>query len=351
MYPMEVASYKNYGIPIHAGDSNQTGQARRQALAIGNAMEFGEVRLGELAIIVTEAANNIAAHARAGEIILSPWIFEGRAGIDVFALDRGPGIADIGHAFEDGYSTAGTAGEGLGAMSRLAGNLQIYSVPDGGTALFARVFREGSKPKNDLCQYGRGGISVPYPGESVCGDAWSFSQSEARTVYMVADGLGHGPLAAEASQEAIRIFQSISEKSPERILMEIHSGITHTRGAAVAIAEILHSEKVVNYAGAGNISASIYSAGKTKNMISMDGTAGHSVAKFQQWTYPWDKDSLLIMHSDGLTARSGLEQYPGLASRHPALIAAILYRDFRRRNDDAAVLVSRGLPVFGGGIR
>ncbi len=351
MYPMEVASYKNYGIPIHSGDSSQTGQARRQAVAIGNAMEFGEVRLGELAIIVTEAANNIAAHARSGEIILSPWIFENSAGIDVFALDRGPGIADIGNAFEDGYSTAGTAGEGLGAMSRLAGSLQIYSVPGGGTALFARVFRKGSKPENDLSQYGMGAISVPYPGESVCGDAWSFSQSEARTVYIVADGLGHGPLAGEASQEAIRIFQSISEQSPERILMEIHSGLTRTRGAAVAIAEILHSENVVNYSGAGNISASIHAAGKTRNMVSMNGTVGHSVAKFHSLTYPWDKDSLLIMHSDGITARSGLEQYPGLASRHPALMAAILYRDFRRGSDDVTVLVSRGLAASGGGIR
>lgn len=351
MYPMEVASLKNQGIPIHAGDSSQAGQARRWALEIGNAMEFGEVRLGELAIIVTEAANNIAAHARAGEIILSPWIFEDSAGIDVFALDRGPGIADIGNAFEDGYSTAGTAGAGMGAMSRLAGSLQIYSLPNGGTALFARVFREGDKSKNGANEYGMGAINLPYPGESVCGDAWSFCRSEARTVYMVADGLGHGPLAAEASQEAIRIFQGISEQQPERILMEIHDGLRKTRGAAVAVAEILHQENMVNYVGAGNISASIHTAGKTRNMISLDGTVGHSVAKFQTWTYPWDKNSLLIMHSDGLTALSGLEPYPGLASRHPALIAAILYRDFRRRNDDATVLVSRGLSASGGGIR
>ena len=351
MYPMEVASRKNYGIPIHAGDPSQTGQARRQALAIGSAMEFGEVRLGELAIIVTEAANNIAAHARAGEIILSPWFFENRAGMDVFALDRGPGIADIGNAFEDGYSTAGTTGEGLGAMSRLAGSLQIYSSPNGGTVLFARVFREGSKAENERNPYRLGAISVPYPGELACGDAWSFIQSEARTIYIVADGLGHGPLAAEAAQEAIHIFRSESEQSPESILMEIHRRITHTRGAAVAIAEILHAKNVVNYVGIGNITAAIHTLGKTRSLVSMNGIIGHSVSKFQTLTYPWNEDSLLIMHSDGITARSGLEQYPGLASRHPALMAAVLYRDFHRQNDDATVLVSRGLAASDGGTR
>ncbi len=354
MYPMEVVSYQNQMIPIRTSDPSQTGQARRRAVEIGKAMGFNKARLGELAIIVTEAANNIAAHAGAGEIVLAPWVFEGRAGMDVFALDRGPGIRDIDQAFEDGYSTAGTAGEGLGAMARLAESLQIYSAPNGGTALFARVLCEGNKPENELNPYGMGAISVPYPGELVCGDSWSMSHREARTIYIVADGLGHGPLAAEASQEAIRIFQSIPEQSPERILMEIHSGLTRTRGAAIAVAEILHAKNIVNYVGVGNISAAIYTSGKTRNMVSMDGTVGHSVAKFQRWSYPWhtgkngDKGSLLMMHSDGLTSRLRLEQYPGLASRHPALMAAILYRDFRRWNDDATILVSQGLPASDG---
>lgn len=339
---MEVDHFKNRAVTISANDSGEAGQARRLAVGIGTSLGFGEVRLGQLAIIVTEAANNIAAHAREGVIVLSPWTFEERAGIDVFALDRGQGISDIGQALEDGFSTAGTAGQGLGAVSRLAGNFQIYSVADGGTALFARIYRELPHAGHDLRKYDMGAISLPFPGESVCGDAWSFIQSKERTAYIVADGLGHGPLAAEAAKEAIRVFQTIPQQSPERILMEIHGALTKTRGAAVSVAEILHNESIVNYAGAGNINGAIHTSGKTRNMVSMNGTVGHSVAKFQQLTYPWEKDSLLIMHSDGLTTRSNIEQYPGLASRHPALMAAILYRDSRRGRDDATVLVSHG---------
>ena len=224
---------------------------------------------------------------------------------------------------------------------RLAGDLQIYTAPGSGTALFARVFREPRAIDRDANYYALGAISLPISGESVCGDAWSSNHVPGRSVYIVADGLGHGPMAAEAAGEAIRIFHDVAAQAPERILGDIHRALSKTRGAAVSIAEILHHKGVLNYAGAGNISAAISAGGKTRSMVSMNGTVGHSVAKIQQFSYPWGKNATLIMHSDGLATRWNVEQYPGLASRHPALIAAILYRDFCRKRDDATILVSR----------
>lgn len=225
-------------------------------------------------------------------------------------------------------------------MSRLAGNLQIYSGTAAGTALFARIFCEG-EGTDGPDGYNLGAISLPMTGETACGDAWSSTHSIGRSIYIVADGLGHGPMAADAANEAIRIFHLTAEYTPTRILSDIHGALAKTRGAAVSIAEILHEEKVLNYAGAGNVAGIIHSGGKSRNMVSMNGTVGHVVSKFQQFSYPWDNSSILIMHSDGLTARWSLDQYPGLVSRHPALLAGVLYRDFSRRRDDATVLVSR----------
>jgi anti-sigma regulatory factor (Ser/Thr protein kinase) len=328
-------------IPITIGDSSQVGHARRRAIALGSAIGFGEVRLGELSIVVTEAARNIAAHANEGHLIISPWAVGGRAGLDVFAIDKGKGIRDIDQACEDGFSTAGTAGQGLGAISRLAGRFQMYSTPNVGTVLFARVFREPIVPDDDVDELAFGAVSVPVAGETACGDAWSASYEAGRSIYIMADGLGHGPFAAEAAQEAIRVFHEIPNRAPEFILREIHLALAKTRGAAVSIAEILQVAGVLNYAGAGNISTVSYHAGKTKSVVSMNGTVGHSVAKFQQFTYPWESNSMLIMHSDGLTARWNIDSYSGLAARHPALIAALFYRDFTRGRDDATVLVTR----------
>jgi anti-sigma regulatory factor (Ser/Thr protein kinase) len=338
---MEVALPQSVALPVSLTDSSQAGHARRQALALANLMDFGELRRGQLAIVVTEAAANIAAHAERGELLLVPWRFRDDAGIDVLALDNGKGIADLGRSLEDGFSTAGTAGQGLGAISRLTNTLQIYSASGVGTALLARVVRESPTAGASADEYALGAISLAMAGETQCGDAWSAHFTPNRSIYIVADGLGHGPSAAEAAQEAIRIFQEAPHLSPVRILNDAHQALVKTRGAAVAIAEILHDKAVANYAGVGNISGSIYDGGKTRSMVSMNGTLGHSIGRIQEFSYAWEKTSSLIMHSDGLATRWNIDQYRGLAGRHPALIAGVLYRDFSRKRDDVTILVSR----------
>jgi anti-sigma regulatory factor (Ser/Thr protein kinase) len=328
-------------VAITEADSSQVGHARRQALALANRMGFGELRQGQLAIVVTEAAANIAAHAGRGELLLVPWRFRGDAGIDVLALDNGKGIPDIGRSLQDGYSTAGTAGQGLGAISRLAAALQIYSTSGGGAALLARIVRESATANQSSSDYAVGAVSVAMSGETQCGDAWSVHFAPNRSIYIVADGLGHGPLAAEAAREAIRVFQEAPHLPPVRILADAHLALAKTRGAAVSIAEVLHDRAVVNYAGVGNIAGSIYDNGKTRSMVSMNGTLGHSIGRIQDFSYSWEKGSSLIMHSDGLATRWSMDQYPGLAGRHPALLAGVLYRDFCRKRDDVTILISR----------
>jgi anti-sigma regulatory factor (Ser/Thr protein kinase) len=338
---MEVMLPPSVSVPISLEDSSQAGHARRQALALANLMDFGELRRGQLAIVVTEAAANIAAHAERGELLLLPWRFRDDAGIDVLALDNGKGIADVGQSLEDGYSTAGSAGQGLGAISRLANALQIYSASGIGTALLARVVRESSTADQSASDYAVGAVSLAVSGETQCGDAWSVDFTPNRSIYIVADGLGHGPFAAEAAREAVRVFQEGPHLSPVRILTDAHLALAKTRGAAVAIAEILHDKAVVNYAGVGNISGSIYDGRKTRSMVSMNGTLGHSIGRMQDFSYSWEKSSSLIMHSDGLATRWNMDQYPGLAGRHPALLAGVLYRDFCRKRDDVTILISR----------
>ena len=327
-------------LPVAASDSSQIGHARRQAVAMAGAMGLSELRQGQLGIIITEAAGNIAAHAQRGEIVLTPWEFQGDSGIDVLALDSGKGIADIGRSLEDGFSTAGTPGQGLGAISRLSSTFQIYSSPNG-TALFARVVQESKSAEMVANDYTVGAVSLPITGETACGDAWSAVYSPDRSIYIVADGLGHGPSAAEASAEAIRIFAESAHLSPARILADAHGALAKTRGAAVSIAEVDHSKGLLNYAGVGNVAGAILHGSKTRSMISMNGTLGHTIGRIQQFTYPWEDNSSLIMHSDGLATRWNFEQYPGLSVRHPALIAGVLYRDFCRKRDDVTILITR----------
>ena len=180
-------------IPITPTDLTQTGNARRQALSLAAAMDFDELRQGQLGIVVTEAAGNIASHAGAGEILLSGWTHDSRSGIDMLALDKGLGIENLSAALQDGYSTAGTPGNGLGAIFRLASIFQVYTSAGNGTAVFARVLQTADQTESETQPYRMSAISVPIQGESVCGDAWSTERRPGRTTYIVADGLGHGP--------------------------------------------------------------------------------------------------------------------------------------------------------------
>jgi hypothetical protein len=76
-------------------------------------------------------------------------------------------------------------------------------------------------------------------------------------------------------------------------------------------------------------------------MASYNGTVGHQISRFQEFTYPWNSNNVFVMHSDGLMTRWNLDQYPGIWSKSPSTIAALLHRDFDRGRDDVTVLVAK----------
>jgi hypothetical protein len=78
-------------------------------------------------------------------------------------------------------------------------------------------------------------------------------------------------------------------------------------------------------------------------MVSHNGTAGHLAPRIREFTYPFTGKPLVILHSDGLSTKWGLADYPGLAASHPSLIAGVLFRDHRRGRDDATVVAVRPL--------
>ncbi|RYD63745.1 MAG: serine/threonine protein kinase, partial [Verrucomicrobiaceae bacterium] len=145
-------------------------------------------------------------------------------------------------------------------------------------------------------------------------------------------------------REALATFRSTPTLSLTETMERTHQALTKTRGAAGAIVELRVAARLVENVGIGNISMRVVSAAKTKNLVSDNGTLGASVRKVQAYTQPWSEDMLLVMHSDGLAAQWSLDDYPGLSSRHPSLIAGVLYRDLKRSRDDATVVAVRYIP-------
>ncbi len=322
--------------PLPLDDASQVGAARRTAVEMAAGAGFDAADTGRVALVVTEAASNVVRHGGGGQLLLRR-TNGGSPALDVLALDRGAGMANVDRAMEDGRSTAGTPGTGLGALRRLATVFDVYSRAGGGTAVYARVGAAGAHAPAADC----GGVSVPMPGEEACGDAWIEERGPQRLTLMVVDGLGHGPLAAAAAAEAVAVFRRLAGWRPAARLEAIHEALRATRGAAVAIAETDEQHGTVRFTGVGNITAAVLADGTLRHLVSHNGIAGHVAPRIVEYVHPWPPEALLVMHSDGLTTLRDLTAYPGLARRHPALIAGVLYRDLRRGRDDATVVVAR----------
>ena len=333
------------GLPVvlSIDDPTRAGEARRAATALAGRLGFDEAQRGRVAIVATEAATNLSKHASGGVVVIQGLEDGAIGGVDILALDRGPGMPDVDRCLADGYSTAGSPGTGLGAMDRLSASFDIYSLPGTGTAALARLWSAHHAEGHRASGPEFGAVSLPLAGEEVCGDGWSIEMIAGRTLLLVADGLGHGPQAAEAAREAVRIFGEVASLGPAEIIQAAHAALRSTRGAALAVAELDPVRGEVRYAGVGNIAGAVVSAGEgqSTSMLSHNGTVGHTIRKVQEFVYPWAPGSLLVMNSDGLATHWQLGRFTGLASTHPGLVAGMLYRDFSRGRDDVTVVAIR----------
>jgi anti-sigma regulatory factor (Ser/Thr protein kinase) len=304
-------------------------------LQLATSVALAENEAGAAALVAMEAATNILNHAGRGEILLRA--MEDASGVEILALDKGPGMADVGACMRDGYSTRGSSGTGLGAIERLSSRLEIYSRPEKGTALLAQVRKRfASRSAFEI-----GAISLPKPGEEVCGDGWAAKEGRGTLALLLVDGLGHGPGAAQAAREAERIFREAGGVAPTDALERMHAALRSTRGAAAGVAEVDCEGGRVKFAGVGNVAGFVLGSGTRRAMVSHNGTLGAAIRKLQEFTYPWPADGLVLLHSDGIHTSWNLDAYPGLEGSHAALIAGVLYRDQDRGRDDATVVVAR----------
>lgn len=313
------------------------GEARRIASRLAENCQLDTTTRGRLEIIVTELARNVLVHGKGGEVLLRPWRTEKSLGVDVVALDKGPGIKDIPQSLRDGYSTAGTPGTGLGAVARLGSAFDIYSKPGSGAAVFCEVSTNGDRSA-------RPGVTcVSKPGEPVPGDGWYFFPAPQSVTILVVDGLGHGYGAQEAAKQAMKIVADHHGESLDRLLHRMHLSLAKTRGAALALVRADRTKGTIHFMGVGNISGVVCSQTGVQRMVSHNGTVGHIMSRSQEFQYAWPKGSTLVLWSDGLTTNIDPLAYQGLLNKHPALVSAVLYRDHTRGRDDATALVFRDM--------
>lgn len=327
---MEIAN--RFVIPVT--ESSQVGEARRRAARLAESVGFDEVSAGRVSIVTSELATNLLKHtASGGNLIIQ---FTDDQSLEILAINKSPGMQNADQWLVDGYSTSSTLGTGLGAVRRLSTRFDLYSEQASGTAIAAQFH----KSVNAVAPFDVGGVNLPKEDEPVCGDAWFCAQDGLRLSVIVADGLGHGLEAAEASTAAIKTFRQTPFTEPAQMLEKLHKALKGTRGAAVSILQIDQSSDQIVFAGLGNVSAVIDFDEKRRHLVPDNGTVGYEVGtrKFRQTQADWPRGSVVVMHSDGLSSSWNLSSYVALRRHSASVIAAVLYRDYCKAHDDVTVV-------------
>lgn len=316
-------------------ETSQIGQARRVAQQLATEAGYDATDAGRVALVATELATNVLKHAKGGEIHLATVPGIDTQGVEVIAVDRGPGF-NLADCLPDGFSTGGTRGEGLGAVKRQADLMDMYADRRGSVVL-ARLYPKGFA-RADI-RFGASHHALH--SEPVSGDGWATAIDDATIAVVLVDGLGHGGPAHEAAHACVSAWTASPMEDPVTLMASMDSAMNGGRGGAVALMRFDRKQEGLRYAGIGNIAAGLHTPEGSRGLASHPGIVGVHARRAQAFDFPQVAGRLLIMHSDGLQSRWSLKDYPGLVNRHPAVVTALLHRDFCRGRDDATVFAIR----------
>jgi serine/threonine-protein kinase RsbT len=128
-----MAVRKDETRPLRAEDD--VVRARQAVRAWAVEMGFSLVDQTKLVTAASELARNTVVYGGGGEMRMEQ-IQEGiRAGLRLTFADQGPGIPDVERALQDGFTSGGGLGLGLGGARRLVNEFQIESQPGQGTKI------------------------------------------------------------------------------------------------------------------------------------------------------------------------------------------------------------------------
>lgn len=300
---------------------------------------ISDAKINALDIIVAEMTSNLFKYANDGEILMGVFGEGSSAYIELISIDNGPGMANPVKMMQDGVSTANTMGHGLGSIKRMSDTFDLYSIQGWGTIVLSRVYNNSKDLKNSGKIIVRP-IVVSKPGETTSGDGISIKRTDKHIKIMLADGLGHGPEANKAINEAALAFKIFPDYSPTETLRFIHTNIRKTRGAVINILAYNSQTKVWTSAGIGNIAARLIGPVTSKNQMSYNGIVGHNIPNtMNDQEYPAEHFNVMVLCSDGIKTRWDHAKYPMIQKKDPSVLGAAIYKDHARKTDDMSVVV------------
>ncbi|GIJ49489.1 hypothetical protein Val02_63750 [Virgisporangium aliadipatigenens] len=287
-------------------------------------------------LVATELATNLLRHAVPGGWVLTRPVPPDR--VEILAVDRGPGIADVAAAVEGHVPEPKGLGCGLASVRRVSERFDVHTEKDRGTAVLSLVDVRRGRPEHAPRRWA--GMSVGVT--EACGDGWAVAEAGGCLAVAVVDGLGHGASASVAADAVLKAF-ALDPTDVEGYVARAHEAARMTRGAAATLCVIDPDAEIVRYTAVGNVNGRVVGPSGIRGLATSNGTLGLQATppKAQVRTLSWAPDSTLVLWTDGLSSRLELEGRADLLEHDPALVAAVLHRDHTRDRDDATVVVVR----------
>jgi len=193
------------------------------------------------------------------------------------------------------------------------------------------------------------GVAVrPFPGEQQCGDSHLVMSTTYGWLMTVADGLGHGPEAADASRRFVETVQGYPEEQPVELMKRCHQALRPTRGSAGTIVAVHRSRNLLSWVGVGNVEGVVRRGGTNASRLEYiamrGGIVGYRLPELRSSFLHLETGDLLALATDGIDG--GFTQALAV-TQPPGVLAASILARFASSADDALVLIARWLPPSG----
>jgi anti-sigma regulatory factor (Ser/Thr protein kinase) len=327
--------------PIPIYDEASISSARQRVREAGERFNLHKDLVETVALIASELTHNQLSHAKQGYFAVKPIERDGVRGLEVIAADLGPGIEKPATAIRGEVSRiTGSLGAGLGAVKRLSDETEFDNRLLEGACILARKFESSSvTPAAEAAI-----MSKPFPGEVISGDDSILIHSLTGFMCAVADGLGHGPEAREASNRAMELIGKNHQMALDQLADVINAGLAGTRGCALSVARYIKDARTLEYAAAGDVHAHLYHLREAHFFTPVSlvlGTGQLKKQKIRIETQTVKSGSVLVMFTDGLKSRTNLKGQLDVLRQPAIAITQHLLEHDSRPDDDALVFVAK----------
>jgi serine/threonine protein phosphatase PrpC len=174
-------------------------------------------------------------------------------------------------------------------------------------------------------------------GESVSGDAFTVIRSEAELLVAIADGLGHGPRAAEAALAFCSHIEQHSAQPLDALFRGADRAVAGTRGVVGAIIRIDCNLGMLEVASVGNVAFRALSREKIQPLPT-PGILGRGLRDIRSFRFSLTPGDLLTLFTDGISSGFDLDHF---RKQSVDQIARDLLARYGKSNDDATCVVIR----------